>query len=94
MLNWCHMFLQVATLADISDGTGFYIADNMLAGQVNTTFSLGYTWPNQQKPSKQDWAWWHSGLQQAILVDSLGCYQKPSANGYYHGTNNQINGTG
>jgi len=54
-LNSCSMFLQATTLADISNGTGLYIADNMLAGQENTTFSSGYTWPNQQKPSKQDW---------------------------------------
>jgi len=71
-LNSCCMFLQVMTLVDISNGTGFYIADNMLAGQENTTFSSGYTWPNQQKLSKQDWAKWHASLQQAIPVDNLG----------------------
>jgi len=76
-LNCCHMFLQVVTLADISNGTGFYIADNMLAGQENITFSSGYTWPNQQKLSKHDWVKWHVGLQQAILVDNLGHFQKP-----------------
>jgi len=64
-------------MADISNGTGFYISDNMLAGQANITFSSGYTWPSQQKPSKQDWAQWQLGLQQAIPVDNLGCFQKP-----------------
>jgi len=71
------MFLQLATIADISNGTGFYISDNMLAEQANITFSLGYTWPNQNKPSKQDWARWHLGLQLVILVDNLGHFQQP-----------------
>jgi len=70
------MFLQVVTMADISDGTGFYISDNM-AGQANITFSLGYTWPNQHKLSKQDQARWHLGLPMAILVDNLGRLQQP-----------------
>jgi len=32
-LNCCHIYLQVTTLADISDGSGCYIADAMLVGQ-------------------------------------------------------------
>jgi len=71
------MFLEVVMMVDISNGTRFYISDNMLAGQANITLSLGYTWPNQYKPSKQDWARWHLGLQMAIPVDNLGCFQQP-----------------
>jgi len=93
MLNQYCMFLQVVTTADISDGTGFYIADNMLAGQANTTFSLGYTWPNQQKPSKQDWARWHAGRQQAIPWTTWDASKSPWESGYYSGTNTQINGS-
>jgi len=76
-LNHCRMFLQVAMIVDISNGTGFYISNTMLTGQANTTFSSRYTWSNQNKPSKQDWARWHLGLHLAILVDSLCCFQQP-----------------
>ncbi len=77
MLNCCCMFLQVAMIADISEGTRFYVSDAMLTGQANTTFSSGYTWPNQNRPSKQDWARWHLGLHLAIPVDTLGHFQQP-----------------
>ncbi len=76
-LNHCRMFLQVAMIVDISNGTGFYISNTMLTGQANTTFSSRYTWSNQNKPSKQDWARWHLGLHLAIPVDNLGHFQQP-----------------
>jgi len=56
MLNQCCMFLQVVTIASIMDGSGYYIANPMLTGSPNQTFTSGYTWPNQGKPSKQEWA--------------------------------------
>jgi len=76
-LNCCCIYLQVTTLADISDGSGCYMADAMVAGQPNTTFTSGFTWPNQGQPTKQEWAQWHHGLQLAIAVDHGGQYQQP-----------------
>jgi len=55
-LNWCQIFLQVAMLANILDGSRFYISDPMLAGQPNTTFTSRFTWPNQGQPTKKEWA--------------------------------------
>jgi len=75
-LNQCRIYLQVATLADISDGSEFYISDSMLTGQANTTFTSGFTWPNQGRPTKKEWAQWHQGLQLAIAVDNLGRFQQ------------------
>jgi len=77
-LNHCCMFLQAVALANISDGTSYYISDSMVTRKANNTFFCGYTWPNQNKPSKQVWAWWHLGLHLAIPVDNLGCFpQQP-----------------
>jgi len=67
----------VATIADIVDGSGYYIVDPMLTGLQNTTFASGYTWPNQGKPTKQEWAKWYLGLQLAIPVDNLGQFLQP-----------------
>jgi len=53
-LNQCHIFLQVATLADISEGTRYYISNPMLVGQSNTTFTSRFTWPNQGAPTKKE----------------------------------------
>jgi len=62
-LNCCRIFLQVAMLGNISDGSGHYIfSDQMLLGKPNTTFASGYNWPNQGTPTKKEWAVWHLGL--------------------------------
>jgi len=65
-LNQCCVFLQVATIADIVDGSGYYISDPMLIGIPNNTFTSRFTWPNQGKPTKKEWARWHLSLQLAI----------------------------
>ena len=76
-INRCRVYLQVATLADITDGSGHYIADPMLIGKPNQTFTSGFTWPNQGTPTKQEWAKWYLGLQLAIPVDNYGRFLKP-----------------
>jgi len=76
-LNHCCIFLQVAMLVDILDGSGFYISNPMLVGHSNTTFTSGFTWPNQGQPTKKEWAQWYQGLQLAIAVDNLGRFQQP-----------------
>jgi len=48
----------------------------MLTGQPNTTFTSGFTWPNQGKPTKKEWAQWHQRLQLAITIDNLGRFQQ------------------
>jgi len=62
----------MATLANILEGSGYYIPDPMLTGQPNTTFTSGFTWPNQGAPTKKEWASWHLELQLAIPVNNLG----------------------
>jgi len=77
-LNCCRIFLQVAMLGNISDGSGHYIfSDQMLLGKPNTTFASGYNWPNQGTPTKKEWAIWHLGLQLAIPVGNTGRFQQP-----------------
>jgi len=49
----------------------------MITREANNTYSSGYTWPNQNKPSKYNWSRWYLGLHLAILVDNIGCYQQP-----------------
>jgi len=71
MLNQCCVFLKVATIADIADGSGYYIADPMLIGLPNNTFTSGF------KPTKQEWARWHLGLQLVIPVDNYGQFLQP-----------------
>jgi len=75
-LSHCHFFLQVATLANISDGSGHYISDPMLSGKPNTTFASGYNWPNQGTLTKKEWAIWHLGLQQVIPMDNTRRFQQ------------------
>jgi len=76
-LNRCRIFLQVVMLANILDGSGHYISDQMLSGQPNTTFASGYNWLNQGNPTKKEWAIWHQGLQLAIPVGNTGRFLQP-----------------
>jgi len=54
-LNRCRIYLQCTTLANLCNGSSNYLNPDMWAGHPNTTFISGYTWPNQSKPTKQDW---------------------------------------
>jgi len=75
-LNHCCIFLQVAMLANILDGSGHYIYDQVLSGKPNTIFASGYNWPNKGTPTKKEWAIWHLGLQLAIPVGNRGRFQQ------------------
>jgi len=52
-LNRCQIYLQWTSLADLCDRLGHYLNPDMWAGQLNTTFMSGYSWPRQSKPTQK-----------------------------------------
>jgi len=52
-LNCCQIYVQCTSLADLCNGSGQYLNPDMWAGQSNTTFTSGYSWPRQSKPTKK-----------------------------------------
>lgn len=57
-LNWCHLFLQVTTLADIVSADGKHIMHDAWHGHKDSLCLSYYSWPNQGDPATQDWNLW------------------------------------
>jgi hypothetical protein len=57
-LNACHIFLQVITLADLTDRSGIHILPCSLQGIRRNERRSYYTWPHQIRPSSKAWRTW------------------------------------
>ena len=67
-LNACRMFLQAATLADITSGDGTFILPDALHGRKSGLNSSPYNWPACGKPSTKEWAIWKEALAHTFLI--------------------------
>ena len=67
-LNACRIFLQVLTLADISDGSGREVLKGSLQGSRHNDRRSSYDWPKQLRPSAGAWRTWRSTLQALFCV--------------------------
>ena len=61
-LNACQIFLQVLTLADITDGSGSHILKCSLQGTRQIDRRSSYRWPQQVCPSPAEWNIWRKSL--------------------------------
>jgi hypothetical protein len=57
-LNACRIFLQVITLADITDGSGCGILKCSLIGVQHSDQRSSYKWPKQIRQSSEAWRLW------------------------------------
>ena len=68
--NRCRMYLRVTTLSDIATADGRALHTNLVSrtpfGRRNT-----HTWPNQGKPSTQDWRQWDAILQTTVKHSNI-----------------------
>jgi Reverse transcriptase (RNA-dependent DNA polymerase) len=65
-LNWCRIYLQVITVADITDARGHRILHHIWQGNKETQPRAQYAWPNQGKPSRQSWIAWRAALARTL----------------------------
>jgi hypothetical protein len=61
-LNACHIFLQVITLDDITDGGGIHVLPCTLQGIRQNDRHSSYTWPHEIRPLPKAWRTWHKTL--------------------------------
>jgi len=79
-LNRCRIYLQAATLSDITTGDGMAISDDAWKGtRSRSRPTPQYGWPHQGKPNDQAWRKWRRALQKAFgktLRQNLGQWLK------------------
>jgi len=72
-LNNCHLYLQVTTIAEISDHTGEHVLPNaVVQGRQTPLITMSrstFNWPYQQNPALPAWKLWTQAVQL--------CYTKP-----------------
>ncbi|CAJ1956253.1 unnamed protein product [Cylindrotheca closterium] len=66
-LNWCRMFLQVATVSDITTADGRYIRQCIWNGFRDDTYRTPYNWPRTVRPGRPYWELWQRTLSRALL---------------------------
>ena len=77
-LNACCIFLQVITLADITDGSGTHILPSSLQGTRHNDWHSSYTWPHQIRPSPEAWRVWCKTLcTQFCTISASNRLQRP-----------------
>ena len=70
-LNRCRMYLNVCTLAEITTADGRYITQSAWNGQRATIKTNQYTWPNQHRPSNQNWQFFKEALCKTFGVHPI-----------------------
>jgi hypothetical protein len=68
-INYCRLYLQVTTIADITTSDGKRIRTEIMEGDRNDTRrDQSLDWPFQQKPGKTEWKKWKKYLQQTFCT--------------------------
>jgi len=79
--NWCRLYMQSLTLADLSTGDGCWLHAPFVT-HFSPQPSSPFLWPLEQ-PSASDWALWQSVLSQVfcssgyLLLSPLGHWTRP-----------------
>jgi hypothetical protein len=83
-LNICRMFLQVVTMAEITNGDGTRLAYDAWTGTKSITNNTSYRWPFQPNPPPSFWTVWKKALsclcrRQYTLKNPLGRWSPAGA---------------
>ncbi len=75
-INNCQMYLQVTTLAEITNHTGTHLLPNTMyhnnqIPSLTTITISNYQWPIQPSPAKAAWKLWTKVLQQQYTIPGL-----------------------
>ena len=76
-LNRCRIFLQVITSADIVTADGQRVRNCSWHGEMDTTDPSPYNWPNQGKPTLNDWILWRSAITKALQLRQSTSLRQP-----------------
>ena len=66
-INRCRLYLQVATLSDITNGNGMMIRRGVLKGKMKTLNKPYYVWPVQARPGLTSWRLWRKAIKKCFM---------------------------
>ena len=66
-LNWCRLYLQVSTVADICTADGKFIRQAAWEGRREQFWRQDYNWPRTARPTRCHWETWRSVLTSTLL---------------------------
>jgi len=67
-LNKCRLYLQVHSLADITNAKGTSITNAALSGKLDTDRKSTFSWRKVRKPILRDWYIWKESLHSTFCV--------------------------
>ena len=65
ILNRCRLACQVASVSDVAEGNGMFLAQNWIIDHYPRRTG-SKIWPNQGQPTKRDWGVWDTLLQRVL----------------------------
>ena len=71
-LNKCRKYLQVITLADISNGDGDKISKKFLDGKRDTSRRSRFKWNSQKRPTYNAWYEWADAINSTFCIADTG----------------------
>ena len=74
-LNWCRMYLQVTSVADICTADGKYIRRAAWEGRRERLWQQRYQWPRTVRPANCHWDTWRDVLT-STLLQGTGTHRK------------------
>jgi len=84
VLNRCRKYLQVLTLADITNGTGDRISQNFLDGKRDPTRKSTFSWSEIPKPGYNAWIKWSEAIRSVFCQTDTGYLLKQPLGRWLH----------
>jgi hypothetical protein len=66
-INRCRLYLQVTTLADITNGNGMLLLQGILKGSKMSHHQPYYSWPRQERPGVVSWRLWRKAIKKCFM---------------------------
>ena len=67
-LNACRLYLQVVTVADITDGSGRFVISQYMKGHKCADRTSTWEWPSQLRPSSVAWNLWRKSITRCLCT--------------------------
>ena len=76
-INMCRLYLQVVTLADITEGNGNHITTYAAEGERDLSRISKWKWPNIPYPPSSAWAKWRGAINATFLSGNTRSLTRP-----------------
>ena len=69
-INRCRLYLQLMTVSDVTTACGRFLTREARIGYYEKTRPHYYRWPQQQRPTDDDWQWWEAAMSMLVSTDN------------------------